>query len=252
MITSARHIRIAVDGLKGAHRALSNAQKDRQDFILQAGRLAMGRYGRESITMPEFSVALRLTVAQIRWHYTDLDELFGAVLRDHVKNIVLAIHEAVPYADDPDPYRAARAAYFGFTRTGLGAFTETHQLFLRVRHRLPEDEAESVNLHYKALARYLGGEFGWEALDLLNTESLTLADIEESMAELNGTTDPIPAPPPVPVDDLPPLDPTYEPHQPPRHIRRKIEALRRQRQRKEDKQKRLGETCRPPQTPRHS
>jgi AcrR family transcriptional regulator len=235
MITSARHIRLAVDVLSGAHRALSNAQQDRQDFILHAGRLAMGLYGRDSITMPEFSVALRLTVAQIRWHYTDLDNLFGAILRNHVKNIVQAIHESVPYADDPDPYRAARAAYFGFTRGALGTFNQDHQLFLRDRHLLPEDEAESINIHYGMLATKLGGEFGWKALDLLNTEGLTLADIEASMAEFNGTTDPIPAPPPPPVDDFATLDPAYKPHQLSRHIRRKIEALQRQRRKHQGK-----------------
>jgi hypothetical protein len=50
----------------------------------------MPRYGRESITMPEFGVALRLTIAQIRWHYTDLDNLFCRILREHVKTIAQA------------------------------------------------------------------------------------------------------------------------------------------------------------------
>jgi hypothetical protein len=78
-------------------------------------------------------------------------------------------------------------------------------------------------------------QFGRETLGLFNTEGPTLADIEASMAELNGTTDPIPAPPPPPVDDFATLDPAHQPHQLPRHIRRKIEALQRQRRKYECK-----------------
>jgi AcrR family transcriptional regulator len=232
MKTPARHIRGIVDGLPGAHRTLTNAQQDRQKLILQTGRIAMARYGRDTITMPEFSVGLRLTPAQIRFHYPDLDNLLGAILRDHIKNIIQAIHEAVPYADDPDPYQAARAAYFGFTRGALGTFNEAHQLFLRDRNKLPEDEIESVNILFESLAYFVGGEHGWHALGMLNTDGVSLATIEEAMSELAGT---VPRPPPAPT--IVEAVPSEEPKRPelPRHIRRKIEALRRQRQKQEGK-----------------
>jgi AcrR family transcriptional regulator len=232
MKTPARHIRGIADSLPGVHRTLTHAQQDRQQLILQTGKIAMARYGRDTITMPEFSVGLRLTTAQIRWHYPDLDNLLGAILRDHLNNILKAINDAVPYADDPDPYQAARAAYYGFTRGALGTFNEAHTLFLRDRNKLPEDEIESVNILFESLAYYLGGEHGWRALEMLNTDGVALATIEEAMAELAGTTPPTP---PVPV--IIEATPTEEPKRPelPRHIRRKIAALRRQRQKHEGK-----------------
>jgi AcrR family transcriptional regulator len=192
----------------------------------------MARYGRATITMSAFSTGLRLSPAQIRWHYPDLDNLFGAICRDHIRNLFKAIDQAVPYADDPDPYQAARAAYYHFTRGALGTFNEAHALFVRDRHLLPPDEAESVTMLYNSLANCLGGEDGWQALHLLNTDGITLATIENTMAQLTGTE---PRPPPAPT--IIEAVPTPEPPRPeiPRHIRRKIEALRRSQQRKEGK-----------------
>jgi AcrR family transcriptional regulator len=252
MNTLARHIRVIADALPGAQRTLTSTQLERQALIMATGRIAMARYGRATIAMPEFSMGLRLTPAQIRWHFPDLDNLFGAICRDHLKNLFAAINEAVAYANDPDPCQAARAAYFGFTRTALGTFNEAHTLFLRDRHTLPEDEAASVNATYNRLPQSLGGEHGWYALELLNRENLTLADVENAIAELAntaiantaiatielantaiaGTAPPARSTPTI-VEATPAGHDT--PHQFPRHIRRKIEALRRQRRRREQK-----------------
>jgi AcrR family transcriptional regulator len=234
MITQARHIRGIVDSLPGGRRTLTDPQQDRETLILAAGRIAMARYGRATISMSAFSIGLRLTPTQIRWHFPDLDNLFGAICRDHLRNIVAAIHEAVPYADDPDPYPAARAAFIAATRGPQGAFNETHTLFLRDRHLLPQDEADSVQRELDALARYLGGQHGHHALELLNTENLTPKDIEDAMAERENA-EPATPPPPAIVEAAPIAQPAYTGPQIPRHIRRKIEALRRARERKEGK-----------------
>lgn len=234
MNTLARHIRGIVDALPGGRRTLTDRQQDRHDLILAAGRIAMARYGRTTIAMPEFSIGLRLTPTQIRWHFPDLDNLFGAVLRDHINNIAKAINEAVPYADDPDRYPAARAAFFAATRGADGNFTELHNLFLRERYLLPEDEAGSVNNGYGMLAQFLGGEHGAYALSLLTNENLTLPEIENAMAGVTGTA-PLHHPRPAIAEATQATQQTYPAPQLPRHIRRKIEALQRARQRREGK-----------------
>jgi AcrR family transcriptional regulator len=238
MNTPARHIRGIVDSLPGGQRPLTDPQQERHDLILAAGRIAMARYGRTRIAMPQFSVGLRLSPAQIRWHFPDLDNLFGAICRDHIKTIVGAITETVPMADEPDRYPAARAAYFAATRGAEGTFTETHNLFLRERYLLPEDEAERVDTEIGRLAQHLGGEHGSYALSLLNNESLTLADIEDAMACVAGAaapSPPQPAPTPPVIEAASTARQTTQPLQLPRHIRRKIEALRRARQRRDEK-----------------
>jgi AcrR family transcriptional regulator len=232
MITRARHIRALVEHLPGARQPPTPAQQDRQTYILQAGRLAISQFGFESITLSQFSLGLRLTPSQIRWHYPDLENLLGAIFRDHLKTIGNAIDDSVHDPNDPDLHQAARAAYFAATRDANGSFTEAHRLFLRDRHHLPEDEAKSVDLYAGMLARALGGDTcGMAAMDLLNTETHTLADIEDAMAGLISA-EPAAGPAPTIINPLQarPAEPPYAPPQLPRHIRRKIEALRRQRQ----------------------
>jgi AcrR family transcriptional regulator len=221
MITPARNIRNLIAHLPGAQHPLTPAQQDRQDFILEAGRLAITEFGFETITLPQFSVALRLTPSQIRWHYPDLENLLGAIFRDHIKTIGKAIEESVRDPNDPALHEAARAAYFAATRTAQGSFTEAHRLFLRDRRCLPADEAKTIDLYLGMLARALGGA---EALNLLNTETHSLADIETAMAALTGVA------PAAAIPQPEPAAPSCEAPRLPRHIRRKIEALRRQRQ----------------------
>jgi AcrR family transcriptional regulator len=226
MITPARHIRALVAHLEGARRPLTPTQQDRQTYILQAGRLAITQFGFDSLKMPQFGLGLRLTPAQIRWHYPDLENLLDAILRDHLETIANAIDDSIQDPNDPDRHQTARAAYFAATRDANGRFTEAHRLFLQNRHHLPEDEAKTIDISVGNLARTLGGDTnGTEALNLLNTETHTLADIEDAMT---GLTSADPAPmiaPPIPVPSQ-----SCAPPQLPRHIRRKIEALRRQRQ----------------------
>jgi AcrR family transcriptional regulator len=233
MITQARAIRAIADALPGAPKPTTPAQLDRQDYILEAGRQTMLQFGRETVTMPQFSVGIRLTPAQIRWYFPDLDCLFAAILRRHLNAISKAINDSVPYANDPDCHSAARAAYYSVTRTALGTFNKMHQLFLNDRHKLPKDQAEDIDILYDNLARLLGeGELGWHALDLLNTDGMKLSAIEDNMAALEGIA-PKPHPTPVVIEAVP-----TEPHkvpQFPRHIRRKIEALRRAQQKQEEK-----------------
>jgi AcrR family transcriptional regulator len=233
MNTPARYIRAIVEQLPGGQHSLTVPQQERHTLILAAARAAMARYGRTAIVMSEFSVGLRLTPLQIRWHFPDLDNLFGAVLRDHLNGIAAAIRKEVPTANDPDPYTAARAAYFAATRDANGAFTETHALFLRERYLLPEDEALSVDAHEAMLAPCLDGEHGAAALDLLNNENLTLADIEAAMARLPAAA-PAAQRAPAMAEAAPVPRPATQAPQLPRHLRRKIEALRRQRQRHEE------------------
>jgi AcrR family transcriptional regulator len=241
MIILARHIRGVVAHLEGANRPPTPAQQDRQAYILEAGRIAIGQFGFGSITMAKFSLGLRLTPAQIRWHYPDLENLLGAIFRDHLTTIANAIDNAGHGRDDKQRRQAARAAYFGATRDATGAFNDTHRLFLRDRSHLPEDEAKSVDLHVGRLARALGGDTcGMQALELLNREDLSLAGIEDALAErTSAAPDPGPVPaimkPPPAIIRAAPAEPPCVPHQLPRHMRRKIEALRRKRQRQDGK-----------------
>jgi AcrR family transcriptional regulator len=234
MITLARLIRGAVEHLPGARQPPTPAQQDRQDFILQAGRIAFTRFGFDTITMAQFSLGLKLTPLQIRWHYPDLENLLGAIFRDHLKSIGDAIADSVRDPNDPELHQAARAAFFAATRDDQGRFTEAHRLFLTERRFLPEDEAQSVDMYDGMLARTLGGDiFGQDAMNLLCNETLSLADIEDAMADL-ATNAPNPGPAPA-ITQPAPASVQAAPPQLPRHIRRKIEALRRQRQKHEGK-----------------
>jgi AcrR family transcriptional regulator len=240
MITLARQIRGAIDHLPGAHRPQTPAQQDRQAFILQAGRIVFTRFGFESITMRQFSLGLQFTPDQIRWHYPDLESLLGAIFRDHLRTIGEAINDAVRDSHDPEVHQLARAAYFAAMRDAAGAFTEAHRFYLHERHLLPEDEARSVAIYTEMLGRALGGDYlGAEALALLNRDAVTLAEVEDTMAGLAAAAPgPVPSPRTAQPADIIPAGQAGPPGAPPhlpRHIRRKIEAIRRQRLRHETK-----------------
>jgi AcrR family transcriptional regulator len=158
-----------------------------RDHIIAVARCLMARHGRTEITFANLAIALCIGTTTLRNHFADLDALLGEILRRHLLALSNALGR-IP-TDAADPHKARRAAYYAFTRTALGGFTEAHLLLLRDSTLLPPDERETIDIMHQGLAALLGGPMGEEALDLLDMPRMALPRIETILATPTAAAD---------------------------------------------------------------
>jgi AcrR family transcriptional regulator len=186
MPVPARLLRVRTDDLPQPRRFLNDRERERRALILAAGREVMAVHGRHAITLSQLAIALRMAPASFRRHFTDIDDLLGTILRDHLMEVARALGR-VPQ-DAPDRRAAQRAAYLHATRTAFNAPTEAHLLLIRDRHALPPDEFDSVEKLRLGIGDILAGAHAVEALTLLDTPECRLPQIEAALAGIRAAT----------------------------------------------------------------
>jgi AcrR family transcriptional regulator len=201
MPTDPRIHRTHVDNRCRNRPPLSEKQRERQEFIIEATQTLMACFSADHFTIGSLALALRMTPAAIRRHFIDVESILAEILMRHLVALARAIGQ-VPQ-DHPDRRAAQRAAYFEATRDGWGAFTEPHQLLLRARHTLPDDLARPIEQMRHLLGEALAGDRGETAFTVLDAAHLTLPRIESMLA----ASDPRPAAPAQPE-----APPTQKPH----------------------------------------
>jgi AcrR family transcriptional regulator len=190
MPTPVRLLQATADAaLPGRTRYFSAKQRAAQDQILAAALAIMAQHGRAGLTMGRFAVALGMAAGTIRRHFVDLDCILAELLSRHLLAILQAFRQ-VP-EDAPNRKTALRAAYIATTRNGYGGLTDPHALLLRERHTLPPDLATSIEQTRASIGKILAGPHADAALALLDTPSLTAAQIETMLAQPDA---PKPAP----------------------------------------------------------
>jgi len=177
-----RILRAEADKFDRSLRFLTERDRQRREHIVKAAQALLARHGTHAVTFGALALALRMGAGTLRRHFIDLDELLGEILSRHLLAISTALGE-IPF-NDPDRARKKREAYFTFTRTAFGGLTEAHLLYTRDRHRLPEDIAVNLEQTREGLGELLAGPNGREALVLLDTPYIPLANIEAMLAAL--------------------------------------------------------------------
>jgi AcrR family transcriptional regulator len=183
---------------------LSERDRERRDYILEAARNVFIRHGRANVTVTQFCYAARLAPVTLRRQFSDMDHLFGLVLQKHLDSITTAIGQ-VP-KDVPDIFAARRAAYFQATRGICDVPTPLHFLLLRDRFHLPPDELDAIEFHRRVIGALLGPGEPENTLALLDAPTLDLGQIEAMHAALTGLARArAEAPPPEPDIPVPAL-----------------------------------------------
>lgn len=213
--TPARLLRAQAETCR-ARPMLTERDRQRRDYILEAARNMFIHHGRHNVTLPEFCYATRLSPVTVRRHFSDLHHLFGIVLRKHLDMITDAVGR-VP-GDGPALFAARRAAYLRVTRGICNVPTAIHFLLVRDRFSLPEDELESVELQRRMLGFMLGPGHEEDTLSLLDSPTLDLPRIEAmhaAMVALDHPAEPAQAPEPLAAEPraVPPPAPDPEPAQ---------------------------------------
>ena len=188
-----RILRAAIDDLPGRRPEPSARETDRADRIVEAARLLICTHGRDSLTLRSIAAAMRLTHAMVQRHFADMESLIGEILTRHLQALA-AVLNRIP-AGAPAEHAARRAAYIAATRTGFGAFTPLHDLFVRHRGALPPDLADPLDQFRHSLGILLAGDQADAALSLLDTPSLDPAKIEALLDRLARPEAPVPAVP---------------------------------------------------------
>jgi AcrR family transcriptional regulator len=188
-----RLLRAHVDNRSHDRPMLTEKQRAREQSILAAAETLMATYSRGALTIGKLALALRMSPATIRRHFTDMDSILAEILLRHLTAISRAIGKIPP--DDPNRRAAGRAAYIEATRTGWGGLTEAHLLLVRERHTLPEDLAKPVEEMRTLIGELLAGEQGAIALTLLDAPSLQAGQIEAMLATTEATPPAKPAQP---------------------------------------------------------
>jgi AcrR family transcriptional regulator len=128
-------------------------QQERDDRITAVGEALMAQFGRNNITFSMLAVALQITTATLRFHYTDLDALLAQILWEHMESIEQRLRQ-VP-ATAPNYRRALQAAYREATRDENGKTSAAHILLQRDSRLLPEDERRTILKARQNLAKRL-------------------------------------------------------------------------------------------------
>lgn len=175
---------------------LNSSEMDRQERILRVALAILVKYGRHTITFTGLAVAMKMATTTLRKHFTCMDALIAHLLLRHMNTV--AFHLGQVPQDAPNRQQALRAAYLGATRTGFGAFTEAHLLFVHQRHSLPVDALEIIHATYVGIGEKLGGPSPLETLSHLDNPHLDAKRIEAILATYE-TAQPQTAPePPAP------------------------------------------------------
>jgi AcrR family transcriptional regulator len=177
-----RLLRDSVDNVRHLRPTLSARELDREDRIIDSARVIMIHHGRAGLTMARFALAIRMPAATIRRHFPDIDSILAELLRRHLRDISSALG-TIPF-DHPTRQAAQRGAYIQATRTGFGAPTGIHALLLYERHALPPDLLDHIDQIRGGIGATLAGDCGDAALALLDTPTLTHAQIEAMLAAL--------------------------------------------------------------------
>jgi len=232
MQTNPRTLRAEADAFDRQLRFPTERDRQQRDHILTVAQALLARHGRHTISFTALAAALRMAPATLRRHFIDLDALLGDILGRHLLALSAALGE-IPF-DHPDRARQKRQAYFTYTRGAFGGLTEAHLLYTRDRHLLPDDILTSLELTRDGIGDLLAGPHAREALLLLDTPYIPLANIEAMLAALPGepTTETItettaaepatakpatgkPKPSPAPTPKQTHLRPISTRHQPP-------------------------------------
>jgi len=179
-----RILRAEADAFDRQQRFLPERDRQRREHILTVAQALLARHGRHAITFAAMAASLRMAPATLRRHFIDLDALLGEILSRHLLALSAAMGQ-VPF-NDPDRSRKKREAYFTFTHGPFGGLTEAHLLYTRDRHFLPEDLLTGLEQTRDGLGEFLAGPNGREALLLLDTPYIKLANSEAMLAALPG------------------------------------------------------------------
>ena len=182
MQTNPRTLRAEADAFDRQLRFPTERDRQQREHILTVAQALLARHGRHTISFTTLAAALRMAPATLRRHFIDLDALLGDILGRHLLALAAALGE-IPF-DHPDRARQKRAAYFTYTRGAFGGLTEAHLLYTRDRHLLPDDILTSLELTRDGLGDLLAGPNAREALLLLDTPYIPLANIEAMLAAL--------------------------------------------------------------------
>ncbi len=191
-----RALRDRADAIPGNQPCLSAHEQDRYEQIVTAGRTLLAEFGAHSFTLPALALALRISPTAIRRHFIDLDSLLVHIINRHLLTLS-TVMGALPHGAN-DKQAARRAAYLSHTRTVLGGLTEAHLLLVRDRHLLPAADRDRIEEVRANLGEMLAGEHAQIVLDLLDTPSMGLADIDAVLAARTAQTAPAGAKPPAP------------------------------------------------------
>jgi hypothetical protein len=269
----ARTLRALIEDLPEAQRILSERERQRHDLIRAAGRRFFAMLGPDTFSLATFVKAIRMNVRAFNSFYCDLESLLADLIRTHLMDLFSAIGD-IPQ-DAQDRQAARRAAYLAATRSPLGGLTETHMLLAHHHKCLPPDLREPIEQLRASLGEALAGDHAEAAFRLLDAPEFSPAEIELTLAALIADREarhqalltrlpprtapaterrvginPPPEPPTPwlsPANIHTPTWPIPPPLQPPRRQRRPQAATAESPQKPSEG---LGETCRPPQTPR--
>jgi AcrR family transcriptional regulator len=156
-------------------------------LILQAAVATFAALGRRRVTMRALAKACWMSRDRIEFHFLDLDCLLSEILHVHLQGLSRALG-AVP----KNP-KERRAAYYAYTRGGLGGLTKEHAVLIFERHHLPPDLLPTIEKLRNGFGHTLCPENPARALDLLDTPSITLDEIEFLLAQPAAKTQPKPA-----------------------------------------------------------
>jgi AcrR family transcriptional regulator len=187
MNIEARHIRAIVEDIPGLRPVLSPRQEQMRGLILQAAVATFAALGRRRVTMRALAKACWMSRDRIEFHFLDLDCLLSEILHVHLQGLSRALG-AVP----KNP-RERRAAYYAYTRGGLGGLTKEHAVLIFERHHLPPDLLPTIEKIRSGFGHTLCPENPARALDLLDNPSITLDEIEFLLAQPAAKTQPKPA-----------------------------------------------------------
>jgi AcrR family transcriptional regulator len=173
-------------------RDLTTREIERQERIVIAATKLFATFGRSGITFTGMAVAMKMATATLRKHFTCLDALLAYILQKHLQEIARALGQ-VPQ-DIPNRAAALRAAYLNHTRN-FTAFTETHLIWVRLRHSLPPDELHHLEESYLTIGDIIAGPLAAETLSLLDNPNLDASRIE-AFLQTQANPAPQPAEPP--------------------------------------------------------
>lgn len=183
MLVSPRILRAEALCLACHPRELTSREIARQERILDTATELLARHGMRAVTFGALALALRLAPATLRFHFVDLDDLLGEILRGHLQRLAELLGD-VPAEPEATLHTRRRAAWAQATRAGLGGTTPAHTLLLRDRHGLPADLLENIEATYRNLGLLLAGPDLPEALTLLDDPAIAPARAEILIAAL--------------------------------------------------------------------
>ncbi len=180
-----RLIRATIQARINPNTTRTARDQQRRDQILDAALGLLISHPRHTVTIASLAMGMIVSPATIRRHFLDIDSIVAEILQNHLIAIIKTIGEVS--ADCDNIPRKRRQAYLTATRTAWGHFTDTHALLLREAQSLPEDLASAINQMRVSIGYTLGGERGYDILQMLDTAWQNHALIEPMCAAIENT-----------------------------------------------------------------